>query len=115
MMESDTSSPESIQACHDSRLNDQARNINNSINSISSAARRTRLQTTAYLLGARQQLPDIGDEEINRMHAVHLFYSDSEALEGRQVEGLSERPLDLEKGNFMSQMVTQQTITHIVL
>ncbi|KAG2743430.1 hypothetical protein P692DRAFT_20878531 [Suillus brevipes Sb2] len=99
-MESDTSSPESIQACHDSRLNDQARNINNSINSISSAARRTRLQTTAYLLGARQQLPDIGDEEINRMHAVHLFYSDSEALEGRQVEGLSERPLDLEKVEF---------------
>lgn len=82
MMESDTSSPESTQACHDFGVNDEARNINNSINSISSATRRTRLQTAAYLLGARQQLPDIGDEEINRMHAVRLFYSDSEALEG---------------------------------
>ncbi|KAG1772182.1 hypothetical protein EV702DRAFT_1048661 [Suillus placidus] len=56
----------------------------------------------AYLLGACQQLPDIGDEEINRMHAVHIFYSDSEALKGRQVEGLSKRPLDLEKDRNIS-------------
>ncbi|KAG1717455.1 hypothetical protein EDD22DRAFT_964735 [Suillus occidentalis] len=82
MMESDTLSPESTQACHDFGVNDEARNINNSINSISSATRRTRLQTAAYLLGARQQLPDI------------------EALEGRQVEGLSKQPLDLDKVEF---------------
>jgi hypothetical protein len=112
-MKPNTSSPGSTQTSHDSRVV-QTRNINNTVDSISSAARRSRAQTAAYLLGAHQQLPDIDDEETNRVRAVQLFYS-SEALvpEGlRQVEdhhdpvlsqyqGLSERPVDSEKGNFI--------------
>ncbi|KAG1842136.1 hypothetical protein C8R48DRAFT_679116 [Suillus tomentosus] len=73
MMESDTSSPESSQASHASHFLDQARNINNPIDSISSAARR----------------------------AVQLLSSDSsEALEGRQAEDHDERSLDSEKVEF---------------
>lgn len=111
-METNALSPGSTQTSrhHD----DQARNLNNTIDSISSAARRSRVQTAAYLLGASQQLPDIDDEEINRVRAVQLFYS-PEASEGRlgqvedrfpdpvlsQYQGRSERPVDLEKGNFI--------------
>ncbi|KAG1890619.1 uncharacterized protein F5891DRAFT_1282558 [Suillus fuscotomentosus] len=40
-----------------------SRNINNIIDSIPSTRRRTRLQTTAYLLGARKELPEVTGEE----------------------------------------------------
>ncbi|KAG2740318.1 hypothetical protein P692DRAFT_20822683 [Suillus brevipes Sb2] len=49
--------------------------INNIISSIPSARRRTRLQTTAYLLGARKELPEVNDEEINRIRAIQMCYS----------------------------------------
>jgi hypothetical protein len=113
MMETNALSTGSTQTSrhHD---DDQTRNLNDIIDSISSAARRSRVQTTAYLLGASQQLPDIDDEEINRVRAVQLFYS-PEASEGRlgqvedsfpdsvlsQYQGRSERPVDLEKGDFI--------------
>jgi hypothetical protein len=63
-------------------------NINNSINSIPSARRQSRVQTAAYLLGIREKLPKIDNKEINRTRAVQLSY---EALAGvhRPVEELS--------------------------
>ncbi|KAG1789842.1 uncharacterized protein HD556DRAFT_1446632 [Suillus plorans] len=54
-----------------------SRNINNIINSIPSARRRTRLQTAAYLIGSRKELPEINDEEITRIRAIHLCTRDT--------------------------------------
>ncbi|KAG2088170.1 uncharacterized protein F5147DRAFT_781090 [Suillus discolor] len=39
----------------------------------------SRLQTTTYLLGARQELPDVDAEEINRIRAVQPWYSQAES------------------------------------
>ncbi|KAG0701537.1 hypothetical protein DFH29DRAFT_1000178 [Suillus ampliporus] len=51
-----------------------------------SARQRSRLQTTSYLLGARQELPNVDEEEINCIRAVQSWYSRAESepsLEGQ--------------------------------
>jgi hypothetical protein len=48
-----------------SRIHNQevlSRDINNFIDSMPSTRRRTRLQTAAYLLGSRKELPDVEDQ-----------------------------------------------------
>jgi hypothetical protein len=63
---------------------------NTTVNSIPSirrlsARQRSRLQTAAYLLGTRQELPDVDEQEINRIRAVQSWYSrvGSEPSEGQ--------------------------------
>jgi hypothetical protein len=98
MMHSNTQSP----TCSNTSTHDHdnqeilSRNINNIIDSIPSARRRTRLQTTAYLLGARQELPEVTDEEISHIRAVQLCYpSEAQA----STEERPEQPQAFEKGN----------------
>lgn len=43
--------------------------LNDAIEAIPNLARRNRLQTTAYLLGARQELPEFFDEDVADAHA----------------------------------------------
>ncbi|KAG1890547.1 uncharacterized protein F5891DRAFT_1198121 [Suillus fuscotomentosus] len=74
------------------------RNINNIIDSIPSTRRRTRLQTTAYLLGARKELPEVTGEEVNRIRAVQLCYL-SEA-QASYTEERPEQPQAFEKVEF---------------
>ncbi|KAG1896552.1 uncharacterized protein F5891DRAFT_1280581 [Suillus fuscotomentosus] len=75
-----------------------SRNINNIIDSIPSTRRRTRLQTTAYLLGARKELPEVTGEEVNRIRAVQLCYL-SEA-QASYTEERPEQPQAFEKVEF---------------
>jgi hypothetical protein len=76
--------------------------INNIIDSIPSACRRTRLQTTAYLLGARKELPEVNHEEISRIRAIQLCYSPEANSTEEQVhahyQGL-DQPQAVEKGD----------------
>lgn len=62
-----------------------SRDINETIDSIPSTPQRSRLQTAAYLLGARQDMPDLDDKEIKRARAVRLWYS-SDATEEQPVD-----------------------------
>lgn len=59
-----------------------------------SVHQRTRLQTAAYLLGARHKVPDLDDSKIHRTRAVQLWHS-PEAAEGQPV---NQQSLN-EKGN----------------
>lgn len=83
-----------------------------------SARQRSRLQTTAYLLGVRQELPDVDKEEINRIRAVRSWYSransDSEPSEGQLTdqEKVPAHAADhdtLEKGNVANTSCSQVT------
>lgn len=60
--------------------------INSMVRSIPSARQRTRAQTTAFLLGARPDLPSVEANEITRMRAVRHFY-----------ERMTEQPESLEQ------------------
>ena len=51
-----------------------SQSINLLIDALPSAHQRSRAQTAAYLLGARQELPDVDENEINRIRAVRLVY-----------------------------------------
>ncbi|KAG1900171.1 uncharacterized protein F5891DRAFT_1188869 [Suillus fuscotomentosus] len=57
------------QSTHD--RSNYSHDINNIIDSIPSPRRRTRLQTTAYLLGSRKNLPEVDDEQINQVPECH--------------------------------------------
>ncbi|KAG2743099.1 hypothetical protein P692DRAFT_201809320 [Suillus brevipes Sb2] len=59
--------------------------INETIDSIPSTPQRSRLQTAAYLLGARQDMPDLDDKEIKCARTVRLWYS-SDATEEQPVD-----------------------------
>lgn len=74
--------------------------INNIISSIPSARRRARLQTTAYLLGARKELPEVNDEEINRIRAIQMCYSlEANTTEEQARQGSDQPQAFLEKGD----------------
>jgi hypothetical protein len=70
-----------------------------------SARQRSRLQTAAYLLGARQEPPNVDEEDINHIRAIRSWYSraGSEPSEG-QITDQEKVPVQadhypLDKGN----------------
>jgi hypothetical protein len=83
---------------------------NTTVNSIPStrwrsARQRSHLQTAAYLLDAGQELPNVNEEDINHICAIHSWYSwaGSEPSEG-QITDQEKVPVQadhypLDKGN----------------
>lgn len=95
------------------------------IESIPSTRQCSRLQTAAYLLGARQELPDlVHNSETNRIRAVQSWYS-SESSDGQPIEPHPtcyqgpEQPEHLEKGisdsclNFVTISYSHHTASRI--
>lgn len=83
-------SPPASRTCSRCGGSQNALSQNTTVNSIPSvhrcsARQCSTLQTAAYLLGARQELPDVHEEEINCICAVQSWYSrvGSEPSEGQ--------------------------------
>lgn len=73
-----------------------SRDINDAIDALPSARQRSRVQSMAYLLGARQEPPDFDDVEINRTRTVQLAY---DAMEGNTIN-LPTQCQELKKGEL---------------
>ncbi|KAH7903006.1 hypothetical protein BJ138DRAFT_1108042 [Hygrophoropsis aurantiaca] len=58
-----------------SEAESRSQSITDAINRIQNPRSRSRAQTTAYLLGATQQLPDFTQEEINQQRAIQTCYA----------------------------------------
>ncbi|KAG1878468.1 hypothetical protein C8R48DRAFT_668563 [Suillus tomentosus] len=95
-----------------------SRDIDSIIDSIPSVRRRARLQTTAYLLGAREELPEVDDEEISRIRAIQLCYS-PEANTEEQVtthhQGPELQPQAFDKGSYDGLLKWLMQDTHVAL
>ncbi|KAG1895069.1 uncharacterized protein F5891DRAFT_984523 [Suillus fuscotomentosus] len=83
--------------------------LHTQIESIPSTRQCSRLKTVAYLLGARQDLPDlVHDSETNRIRAVQSWYS-SESSDEQPSEPHPtcyqgpKQPEHLEKGHFFAE------------
>ncbi|KAG1729745.1 hypothetical protein EDD22DRAFT_960808 [Suillus occidentalis] len=74
--------------------------INNIISSIPSAHQCACLQTTPYLLGARKELPEVNDEEINCICAIQMCYSSEANTTSTEEQGPNQPQAFLEKVEF---------------
>jgi hypothetical protein len=95
-----------------------SRDIDSIIDSIPSVRRRARLQTTAYLLGAREELPEVDDEEISHIRAIQLCYL-PEANTEEQVtthhQGPELQPQAFDKGSYDGLLKWLMQDTHVAL
>jgi len=90
-----------------------SRNINDAIDALPSARQRSHVQSMAYLLGARQELPDFEDDEINHMRTVQLAY---DVMEGNTIN-LPTQCQELKKGELhlcLSHVYSYACVTMLV-